>query len=373
MKFYSRRNCVSLSDGRVRKHFASVKDWQRELEMYRRIPEFAPRLLHAIPGVLMLEYCPCPHMLDVLEDQERCGFDPAPWRSLRRWIEEVQKKTGCIPADGNLRNYLWDAESDRIIGLDFEHFLSGRTADALLRISAFVMEYDPADTPVKRSAAEILMRDTGAGEEKLRSERESLKRRRKIRRADSLDGDFSMILLAGGRSKRMGRDKAELPFLGSTLLEFQMEKAQMLGIGDLMISGDRPLVPGAKMIPDVLSDRGPLGGLYSCLCSAARERCIVLSVDAPLIPPELLRRMADSHCSGQWQATVAVHDGCTEPLIGIYDRDTVKAIEPLIRDGGAPVRSLLERLNVNYCSVEIREDIWKNCNTPQDYSALVSK
>ena len=62
---------------------------------------------------------------------------------------------------------------------------------------------------------------------------------------------FSAAVLAGGLSSRMGRDKAALPFGGTTLLDFQVQKLRSLGMEDIMISGTEQQIPGTRPIPDV--------------------------------------------------------------------------------------------------------------------------
>ena len=67
----------------------------------------------------------------------------------------------------------------------------------------------------------------------------------------------------------MGRDKASLPFRGSTLLEWQADKLRRLGVRDLMLSGCRRDPPGPRLIPDELPGRGPLSGRHACSPRAA--------------------------------------------------------------------------------------------------------
>ena len=362
MRLYSKRNVVNLLDGRVRKHFASEEDWRSELEMYRRLSGFAPKLLQAAPCVLVMEYLDCPHLLEVLEKQELRGFAPQPWKALSGWIGIVHDRTGMIPGEGNLRNFLW---RDGIVGIDFERWRTGQPEEAIARIAAFLLEYTPKDTDVKRRASEVLTAGWDIPQERILVERQKLQIRRSAGWVERLDDHFSMVLLAGGKSSRMGRDKAKLPFFGSTLLEFQQEKAEMLGIREVLISG-----PGN--IVDSLPERGPLGGMHACLAKVKRPHCIVLSVDVPLVPAEALRRLAQKHSEGSAQATIARHNGKTEPLIGVYDAALADVILPLIHDGGAPVRALLDRIDVQYVDIDLPEYIWQNCNTPEEYEAILS-
>lgn len=334
--------------------------------MYVRLGDCVPKMLHSLPGILVMEYLRAPNLLDVLEMQEKNGFDPAPWRALRGCLRGIHGCTGMTPEDGNLRNFLWDG--GRIAAVDLEHYRCGQPEEAALRIAAFVLEYRPKDTPLKKSIAECLAKEWAFSEAELQAEREKLQERRRTKADDRLGERFSMILLAGGNSVRMGRDKAELPFFGSTLVEFQMEKAQLLGIDDLMISGTKQ-----GFVADILPDRGPLGGLHACMARAKHPYCIVLPVDAPLVPASVLRNLAQMHLQGGAQATVLRHEGKLEPLIGVYDTTLAEVIRSMILKKGRAVHALLDRIAVRAMDADGSEELWRNYNTPDEYERLIRR
>ncbi len=366
----SRRNLVrTVPHGNglaVRKLFDAPEDWRAELDLLQRLSGRmdAPRLLASAPGIILMEYAPFPTLLDELERQEREGFAPAPWKALRRWLAQMRDLTGRLPGDGNLRNFLWDVRQSRIIGVDYEDYRAARLDEALAQIAAFVLEYAPQDTPLKRQAARMLF----DGEPE--AQRLALRQRRANRRTDA--APFSFIVLAGGRSSRMGRDKAMLRLCGSSLLELQLDKARLLGSDDILISGAREAQGAARAVPDAYPDRGPLGGLHACLREARHPICAVLSVDAPLIPPCLLRDLVRAHAQGSASITMAVHGDRWEPLIGVYDRALHAQIEPLIREHGAPVRALTESCPCQRWPSQLPEPFWTNCNTPEAYQSLLN-
>ncbi len=177
-------------------------------------------------------------------------------------------------------------------------------------------------------------------------------------------GQFSAIILAGGKSTRMGQDKAGMKIGGVTLLEHQVEKVRALGIEDILLSGEGcPQLPGTRVVADELPDRGPLGGLYSCLRRAKTPHCLVLGVDVPLVPLSVLEQLCRAHTQG---ATVLYHKAGEEPLIGVYDAAAAEAIVPLIRDGSAPVRMLRRTLQWNPLFYTGPQELLMNCNTPQE-------
>ena len=180
-------------------------------------------------------------------------------------------------------------------------------------------------------------------------------------------GGLSGIVLAGGASRRMGQNKAELRLNGKTLLRIQVDKLRALGIEDIMLSGaDCPVLPGVRVIPDEFTGKGPLGGLHVCLRAAENPACLVVSVDVPLIPSETLARLCRTHGDG---VTVLRHHGREEPLIGVYDRCVSVSISELIGAGRYAVRSLTDLVPWNCFDYLGPEELLVNCNTPEDFAA----
>lgn len=366
MIYPSRRNLVRRVEwnGRtaVRKLFASPDDWQQEWQIGSMLSGCVrvPEILASVPGVLLMEHVPGRTLLDELERQEREGFSPNPWLALRSWLHVVHDRTGLCPGDGNLRNFLWhDAQ---ICGIDFEGYRPQPLADALSEIAAFVLEYTPRNTAVKQQAARILFPGN------INSAREALLARR--RQKPSRPADVSFLLLCGGKSTRMQRDKASLPFLGTTLLEFQLDKARLTGCRDILIGGARHASSDAKTVSDLLPDRGPLGGLHAGLRAAAHRDCIVLGVDMPLLPVCELRAQLASHRESGAEITLAQHDGKWEPLAGVYASDLSDRIAPMIESAGAPVRALLKNSDCRFRQSSLPESFWANCNTPDEWQSL---
>ena len=172
--------------------------------------------------------------------------------------------------------------------------------------------------------------------------------------------DFSAVLLAGGKSTRMGRDKATLPFGDGTLLTVQYEKLRALGITDILVSGY-----GEGMIPDAEPGCGPLGGLAACLPRAQHPRVLVISVDVPLVSETTLRALIAAHTGG---VTILRHGERTEPLIAVYDAALGETAQQLLAQGKRAVRALLESTECRVVDVEVPEWEFLNCNTPETYA-----
>ena len=183
-----------------------------------------------------------------------------------------------------------------------------------------------------------------------------------------LCGGLSGIVLAGGLSRRMGQNKAELRLNGKTFLELQVDKLRALGIEDVMLSGtDCPSLPGTRAIPDEYTGRGPLGGLHACLKAARNPVCLVVSVDVPLVPSATLAQLCRTHTGG---ITVLRHGDLEEPLIGVYDRAVAVNIAALLETGRGAVRTLRETVLWNCFDYLGPEELLINCNTPEDYDIV---
>ena len=180
-------------------------------------------------------------------------------------------------------------------------------------------------------------------------------------------GGLSGIVLAGGLSRRMGQNKAELRLNGKTFLELQIDKFRELGIEDVMLSGaDCPALPGVRVIPDEYTGRGPLAGLHACLRAAVNPACLVLSVDVPLVPSNALAQLCRAHGGG---VTVLRHGDWEEPLIGVYDRAVAADIAALLETGRGAVRALRQTVLWRCFDYPGPEELLINCNTPEDFAA----
>ena len=179
--------------------------------------------------------------------------------------------------------------------------------------------------------------------------------------------EVSGIILAGGYSSRMGRDKADLLLGDRRLVEIQTEKLIAVGIRDVMLSGYRESLPGTRTVPDLIPHRGPLSGLHACLKAAEHSACLLLSVDVPLIPQQTLRELISAHEGG---ITALCHGERTEPLMAVYDGELWRTAETVLNSEKAAIRKLLERAPVRQVFYKGDESLLTNCNTPEDYERV---
>ncbi len=132
---------------------------------------------------------------------------------------------------------------------------------------------------------------------------------------------ISAVILAGGESKRMGRDKAWVEFGGKPLMQLAVEKVRELGIQEIFISGRAGENYAALKCPvlfDLEPGFGPLGGIERGLYECSASLLLVLAVDLPQMSPALLARM-QNNCD-RLTGVVPKLNGELEPLAAIYPK-----------------------------------------------------
>jgi molybdopterin-guanine dinucleotide biosynthesis protein A len=150
--------------------------------------------------------------------------------------------------------------------------------------------------------------------------------------------NFSAVILAGGKSSRMGRDKAFLEISGQTLLARQIQTVRAAGATEIFISGRANAdysAFGCLVLKDNFPDAGPLAGIEAALAAATHPLLLVLAVDMPRVNVEFLRRLA-ADCLADCGIIPKSQNGI-EPLAAFYPKSAQSLAETLLRadDNGA--------------------------------------
>jgi molybdenum cofactor guanylyltransferase len=178
-------------------------------------------------------------------------------------------------------------------------------------------------------------------------------------------------VLAGGRSSRMGCDKALLPFRGGALAE-SVARAVRWAAGSAVLVGNPALYQhlGYPAIPDLCPGAGPLGGILTALHHTSADWNLVAACDMPELSGEFLRLLIDD---ADGDAVVAVGpSGRPEPLCAVYHRRSRPVLERALRRGVRSVRAALEDLRVVLVSVPELAP-FQNVNTPEDWAEYAPK
>ena len=188
---------------------------------------------------------------------------------------------------------------------------------------------------------------------------------------------FGCVLLKGGRSSRMGgNDKAELLYRGISFKERirkELEQSDLpLFLSEAQKSGD------PQVIPDLIPDAGPLGGIYSCLKQVGMAGLFFVSCDMPLFHFYLGKRaLEEAEKNIDVDAVIwKTRDGRIHLVCGWYSSGCIPVLEKQLLEKNGRVRDLLGKLRVKILETEKEHvpDTWfTNVNTPMALSELADK
>jgi molybdopterin-guanine dinucleotide biosynthesis protein A len=152
----------------------------------------------------------------------------------------------------------------------------------------------------------------------------------------------SAVLLAGGKSSRMGRDKAFLEINGQPLWRRQMEKLCQLRPEQIMVSGPpRNEWSDCEVVSDEVENAGPLGGVAAALGKCTTSHLVVLAVDLPMMTSNFLQSLLEL-CGGDWGAVPRNADDF-EPLAAVYPASCAFLANAALRSGGFSLQSFVRR------------------------------
>jgi len=185
--------------------------------------------------------------------------------------------------------------------------------------------------------------------------------------------DLSAFVLAGGKSTRMGEDKAFLRVSGETLLDRALRLAATI-TENVRIVGDQKKFAAFQypVIADIYPDRGPLGGIHAALAFSESDLNLVLAVDMPLLNSSWLSFLVQQ--SQQSAATVTVPNagGRFQPLCAVYRKSFAEIAEESLQAGRNKIEPLFQQVSCNaIVEKELTQagfslDIFRNLNTRED-------
>ena len=179
------------------------------------------------------------------------------------------------------------------------------------------------------------------------------------------------IVLAGGKSSRMGSDKGLLKIDDTTFIERIIEAMKPL-VNQIIIVSNNPEYDqfGYTRIEDDIKDSGPLAGLYSGLKHSNSEFNLILSCDIPLIKTEMLKMLVEADYKNN-EVTQIECNGKTMPLIAIYQKKCMHKCLELLQQGERRLRIAVNQMKTNTILIDTEFDVFvQNINTKEDLKAI---
>jgi len=178
------------------------------------------------------------------------------------------------------------------------------------------------------------------------------------------------IILAGGKSSRMGQDKGLAQLLDKTLTEWPLESLKPW-VEEILISANESSYErfGYPVIKDKHTGIGPIGGILSCLEMSRNDTNILISCDTPFINSDLIKYLLDR--SGDSDVTVPWFGGTKyEPLIGIYRKTILPVMRKSISQNNFKLPDLFEKVNISKVEIKGSEyfyhpHLFYNINSPE--------
>lgn len=180
------------------------------------------------------------------------------------------------------------------------------------------------------------------------------------------------ILLSGGKSSRMGSDKALMPFQETNFMQAVIESAKPL-VNDFFLVSSKPEHDGfgLERINDIIEDAGPLSALYTGLNHSRTEYNLVLSCDIPFIKTETLKILFEVDFT-QFDIVQLASKGKSMPLIAIYKKNCVPVFLDLLISGERRVRKAIESFKTK--TIEVDEALAyqvQNINTREQLNSIL--
>jgi molybdenum cofactor guanylyltransferase len=184
--------------------------------------------------------------------------------------------------------------------------------------------------------------------------------------------DLAAFILAGGRSTRMGTDKALVMFEGRTLLVHALDVARTVS-SDVRIVGDAAKFAAfAPTVEDIFPGCGPLAGIHAALRASSSDLNLMLAVDMPFLTPDLLRYLADRARNSPATVTVPYCAAGNQPLCAVYRRAFTQTAENALKQGRYKIDALFVRESTEVITEEelkgkgFSAEMFRNLNTPDE-------
>jgi molybdenum cofactor guanylyltransferase len=196
---------------------------------------------------------------------------------------------------------------------------------------------------------------------------------------DARNADLCALILAGGQSRRMGRNKALIQVESSPLIARVAEQALRLTNQVFVSSNDAGVYDflGLPTLPDLYPGQGPLAGLHAAFKNTDRPLVLLLACDLPALHDVMLRRLLE-FSQGHDAVIPRTTDGRLHPLCGIYRRTCLNTIEHNVRRGINKMTDLFRDGSLRVKFVDGRDGRFddsnlRNLNTPEDLEAYTHR
>lgn len=187
----------------------------------------------------------------------------------------------------------------------------------------------------------------------------------------------TLVIQAGGESRRMGRDKALVPFLGQPLIQRVLERLRPIA-DEHLITTNHPQnyrFLGLPLIADIFPGRGALGGLYTALQAAHYPFVAIVACDMPFASPHLFQMMFEILEKTKADAVIPQSREGNEPFHAVYRKETsLPLVREALEEGYWRADAWFSSANIRFMSTQEvalfdpNGLVFRNVNTPEEFS-----
>jgi molybdopterin-guanine dinucleotide biosynthesis protein A len=181
------------------------------------------------------------------------------------------------------------------------------------------------------------------------------------------------FVLAGGKSTRMGKDKATLEFRGRTLLDNALDLGRAVADEVRIVGDPAKFADFGTVVQDIYPDRGPLGGIHAALKSSETGLNLVMGVDLPLLDVPFLEYLIVSAVQSRAVVTLPRVGAHYEPLCAVYRTEFLGPAEQALVAGHNKIDALFTTLPLRTVNEQelvgqgFSPSMFRNVNTPEDW------
>jgi molybdopterin-guanine dinucleotide biosynthesis protein A len=154
------------------------------------------------------------------------------------------------------------------------------------------------------------------------------------------------IILSGGKSLRMGMDKGFLEIDGKPMIQYVIDHINPV-CDQVLISANLEAYSGFgyQVVPDVIKDIGPAGGIISCLPHTDHKKCLIISCDLPYVSTAFIESLVP--LSDGYEITIPQVGPIMQPLCGIYSNEIYHRLKKLVDQGQYSMQKLVRLFTLN--------------------------
>jgi molybdopterin-guanine dinucleotide biosynthesis protein A len=184
--------------------------------------------------------------------------------------------------------------------------------------------------------------------------------------------EITGVILAGGKSSRMGTDKGLVLLKGKPLIQYVIEALFMVVSKVIIISNNEEYNKfGLEVYPDLIKEKGPVGGIFTALTNSSTITNIFVSCDTPFVTEELLNLLIKNSLG--FDVTIPSFNNRVHPLIGVYKKSALTIFKQSLDNNQLKLSLVNEELISNIVNVDdknMNELNFYNINTQIDLKTI---